>query len=196
MSSDRTDETALPLIEPLRRRFSPRAFADRAVTDEELRVLFEAARWAPSAYNEQPWRFVVARRGEPGFEDVVSGLVPSNRAWAKHAPVLFVAIAKRHLGSGGDNVHAWHDVGLAMGAFAVQAASMGLGLHMMGGIDRPHLRAALGIPEDHDVVAAVALGAPGDPAQLSPELAARERAPRRRRPLDELVFHGRFGAVL
>ena len=181
--------------ELIRRRWSPRAFADRPVASELLRRVLTAARWAPSAYNEQPWRFLVARREDPeAFERLLACLKEGNRRWAQRAPVLMLVLARRTFShSGGANPHAWYDTGQAVAYLTLQATALGLYVHQMAGILPDEARHRCAIPEDYDVVGALALGYLGDPAQLPEDLQARERSPRIRRPLAELVFEGRWG---
>lgn len=178
----------------VRRRHSPRAFADRDVEPADLETLFQAARWAPSCFNEQPWSFVVAsRRDRESFERIAGCLVESNRRWATSAPVLMVSVARTTFTkTGKPNRHAWHDVGLAMGQLSLQATALGLAVHQMAGFDRERARDRLDIPPGYDPVAAVAIGYPGDPASLPEDLRAREQAPRTRRETAAFVFHGRW----
>ncbi|WP_397547939.1 nitroreductase family protein [Rhodothermus marinus] len=181
--------------ELIRRRWSPRSFADRSVAPDVLRRVLAAARWAPSAYNEQPWRFIVARREDPeAFDRLLACLNEGNRRWAQRAPVLMLVLARRTFShSGAPNPHAWYDTGQAVAYLTLQATALGLYVHQMAGILPDEARRRCAIPEDYDVVVALALGYLGDPAQLSEDLQARERSPRTRRPLNELVYEGRWG---
>lgn len=181
-------------IEPmLRRRWSTRAFADRPIEAETLRRVFEAARWAPSSGNSQPWHFLVARREHPAeFEKMASVLNPGN-AWARKAAVLAISVAALDRGPGKPNRHSWHDVGLASENLALQAFSLGLGVHMMAGFDPDKARVLFEIPERYEAVTAFALGYPGDPQSLPDDLRAKDLAPRQRRPIREWVYTGRFG---
>jgi nitroreductase len=190
-----TTQTDQPLLDPIARRWSPRAFAEREPTDEELTLVFEAARWAASCFNDQPWRYIVVRRGEPAFADAVAGLVPGNQVWASAAPVLGFSLASPNFSqTGKPNKHAWHDVGAASAQLSIQAASIGLMVHQMAGIDREVVRERFAVPESLEVVAGLALGWAGDPDELGESLRERELAPRSRRPLDETRIRGRFGA--
>ena len=187
-------ETSCPLHDPIQRRWSPRAFADRPVQKEHLRRIFEAARWASSCFNEQPWQFMVATKDDPKeYERMLSCLVEGNQAWAKLAPVLMLTIAKStfdHNGKG--NPHAWHDVGLAVGNLVIQATALGLSLHQMAGILPDRIQEVYGVPQGFEPVTALALGYAGDPASLPEELGQRERAPRTRKPVEEFVFSGQW----
>jgi nitroreductase len=181
--------------ELIRQRWSPRAFSDREVSSQDLRVLFEAAEWAASCFNEQPWRFIVATRADqPNWQKLLDCLVEANRTWARNAPVLMLTAAKRVFSqTGKPNYHALHDTGMALANLMLQATSMGLAAHAMAGFDHDKARAAFGIPEDYELGAAVAIGYPGDPASLPPRLQAAEIAPRTRKPLSDIVFSGDWG---
>lgn len=188
-------ETSRPLHDPLQQRWSPRAFANRLVTDEQLQLLFEAARWASSCFNEQPWQFIVATKAAPKeYERMLSCLVEGNQVWAKLAPVLILTVAKSKFDHNGSiNNHAWHDVGLAVGNLVIQATTMGLSLHQMAGILPDRIRKEYGVPKDFDPVTALALGYAGDSALLPNDLGEREQAKRTRKPLSEFVFSEQWG---
>jgi len=193
--SHKIAETEHPILDLLAGRWSPYAFADRDVEPEKMRSLFEAARWAPSCYNEQPWRFLVAeRRDAEGFGRLLGCLVEFNQGWARHAPVLALSVAAtRFARSGQENRHAYHDLGMAVENLVIQASSLGLHVHQMGGFDAARAREDCAIPEGNDPVAMIALGYLGDPASLTGPLAEREAAPRGRRPLREFVYSARWG---
>ncbi len=188
-------ETKHPIHDLLRRRWSPRAFADRAVEPEKLRILLEAARWAPSSFNEQPWSFIVAtHENRVEYERLLSCLVEGNQRWAKTAPVLMLSVAKLAFErTGKPNRHAFHDVGLAVENLVIQATALGLIVHQMAGFDVEKAREQFQIPEGVEPVAAIALGYPGDLENLPEPLRERERAPRTRKPLEEFVFSGHWG---
>jgi len=194
---DKLAETQFPIHDLLRRRWSPRAFADRLVEPEKLRSILEAARWAASSFNEQPWSFIVAtKQDEPEWSRLLSCLVEGNQVWAKQAPVLMVSVAKLTFGRNGEsNRHAWHDVGLAVGNLVVQATSLGLSVHQMAGILPDKVRELYGIPHGFDPVAGLALGYVGDPDSLPEPLGQREQAKRMRKPLTEFIFSTRWGQV-
>ncbi|HVS35528.1 MAG TPA: nitroreductase family protein [Gemmataceae bacterium] len=184
-----------PIHDLLKRRWSPRAFADRLVEPEKLRSLLEAARWAPSSFNEQPWIFLIGTRDRPEeYERVLGCLVEFNQAWAKAAPVLLLTCAHLTFDRNGQpNRHAFHDVGLAMANLTMQATAEGLAVHQMAGIVPERVRAAFGVPDGWDPVAAAAVGYAGDPNTLSDELRRREEAPSTRKPLTSFVFSGGWG---
>lgn len=192
---DKLAETQFPIHDLLRRRWSPLAFADRLVEPEKLRSILEAARWAASSFNEQPWGFIVAtKQDEPEWSRLLSCLVEGNQVWAKQAPVLMVSVVKLTFGRNGEsNRHAWHDVGLAVGNLVVQATSLGLSVHQMAGILPDKVRELYGIPHGFDPVAGLALGYVGDPDSLPEPLRQREQANRMRKPLAEFIFSTRWG---
>jgi nitroreductase len=165
------------------------------VPDDALNRIFEAARWAASSYNEQPWRFIVAAKDDADeYERLLGCIVPGNAEWARRAPVLMLSVAKLAFDRGGaPNRHALHDAGQAAANLSLQAASLGLSVHQMGGFDAAKARAEFAIPEGFEPVAALAVGYPGDPESLPAGLRERERAPRTRRELSELVFAGEWG---
>jgi nitroreductase len=182
----------------VRDRWSPRAFSERSVSVDDLALLLEAARWAPSSSNEQPWRFIVARKEDAdSFAKIHSVLVESNQTWTKHAAVLMLAIAKKTFGATGNpNLWARHDVGLALGSLTLQASALGIFVHPMAGFDPEKARSVFHIPDDFEPVTAVAIGYPGDPNALPEKLKTRELAPRTRKPLQEIAFGGNWGEAL
>ncbi len=189
-------DTKYPIEDALRRRCSTVAFADRPVEIEKLRQLFEAARWAPSSYNEQPWSFLLNVRSEApeDYDRLLSCLAPPNRVWAHRAPVLVLTVAKRHFDADGKvNHYAFHDVGLAVGNLTIEATALGLFAHLMAGFDATEARKLFAIPETHEPVSVIAVGYFGGLESLPPEIQRRELAPRKRRPFREFVFSGRWG---
>lgn len=180
-------EGVLPVIH---RRWSPRSFADQDVTASDLARLFEAARWAPSSYNEQPWRFIVGHRGSATYDKILSALVEFNQSWARTAPVLILGVASTKFSHNGtDNYHALYDLGAAAVLLTLQASALHLATHQMAGFDREAARKAFGIPQDFIPGAVIALGYQGEPAALpSPQLVGMEVAPRSRKSLKEFVF--------
>lgn len=179
-----------PILQLLAERWSPYGFEDRAVSEGDLRSLFEAARWAASSYNEQPWNYLVATREDPGeFERLLSCLVESNQAWAKAAPVLVLGVVSlRFSKNSKDNRAAVHDLGLAAGNLVVEATSRGLSVHQMIGIDPDKAREVCGIPEHFEAWTALAIGYRANPDTLPEFLKERDIAPRQRKPLSEFVF--------
>ncbi|MBU1003046.1 MAG: nitroreductase family protein [Proteobacteria bacterium] len=186
-----------PVLEPLRDRWSPRAFASRPVPREDLLSLFEAARWAPSCYNDQPWFFIMAQKADDKqYARLFECLLPGNQKWADSAPVLMLSIARTTFSqSDKPNRHAMHDVGQAIAQFTVQAVSRGILVHQMAGFSQDKARESFSIPENYEPVAAIALGYPGDPDTLPNELKVMETTGRQRRSLSEFVFKGPFGTA-
>jgi nitroreductase len=176
-------------------RRSIRAFAATSVEPETLARLMEAARWAPSSMNEQPWSFIVATRAnKSNFDRLLGCLIEFNVQWAQHAPVLLLSVAKLTFGSTGElNRHAFHDVGLATGALTVQASICGLVVHQMAGFDLEKARREFSIPQDYEPVAAAAIGYPGNSAELPEKLREKDAAARKRKPLTNFVFEGGWG---
>lgn len=187
-----------PIHELLARRWSPLAMAPRAIPRETLASLLEAARWAPSSRNEQPWSFIVGLRDQPEhFERLLSCLAAANATWAKNAGALILSVAKLKFDHNGvKNPHAWYDVGQATAMLVLQAVDVGLVAHQMAGFDPEKARELCGIPSDFEPVAVTAIGFAGDPSELPENLRSRELAPRLRRPLPALAFAGTFGHPL
>jgi nitroreductase len=181
-----------PIHDVLARRASAHAFSPRAVAPATLRSILEAARWAPSSFNAQPWAFIVASNEHAEQHEAISGtLMDVNRAWAASAPVLIVTVARRaYPHNGAPNRHAWHDVGLATANLLTQATALGLVAGPMGGFNPKAAREKLGIPEGWEPVAVIALGYPAEPATGTNAGAAK---PRQRNPLEQFVFSGRWG---
>jgi nitroreductase len=187
--------TEVPVHEIVRERWSPRAFSERPVAPEVLHSLFEAARWAPSSSNLQPWAYIVGTKDDKeDFEKVLSTLVEFNQGWAKNAPVLALSVAQvKNPKDGSSNRWAFHDVGSASAQLTTEARSRGLYVHQMAGLDPEKARKVFLIPEGWEAVAALAIGYPGDPATLPEKLRERELAPRTRKPLSEFVMTGGWG---
>jgi nitroreductase len=187
--------TDVELHDLIRNRWSPRAFAEKAVTPEVLRSLFEAARWAPSSNNEQPWVYLVATKDDPeNLAKMLGVLVEFNAGWAKYAPVLALSVAHvKTQREGKPNRVALHDVGSATAQLTVEANARGLQVHQMAGFDAEKARQTFAIPADWEPVAAMAIGYPGNPDLLPEKLRDRELAPRTRKPLSEFVMTGGWG---
>jgi len=161
------------------------------LSEAELIRLFEAARWAPSCANAQPWRFVYARAGTPHFERFFALLAEGNRPWCARAGALMVVLAKTTFDNGGRIPTYSYDAGAAWMSLALQGSQMGLVVHGMAGFDRERARVDLGVPEDYAVEAMIAVGHPGKIEDLSEKDQGREK-PSPRRPVQELVFEGKF----
>jgi nitroreductase len=171
-------------------RWSPRAFDNRDVSPADLAKVFEAARWAASSSNAQPWRFLVGTRESETHKKIHEALVDFNKEWAGHAPVLILGTALAvSPNSGKPNAYALFDLGAASSYLTLQAASQGLVAHQMAGFSHETARSLLGIPENYALGSVIALGYQGEPAVLpNPKLLERELAPRERKPLNEIVF--------
>ncbi|HET7373541.1 MAG TPA: nitroreductase family protein [Gemmatimonadaceae bacterium] len=186
------------ILELIRQRWSPRSFDPaREVARADLLRLFEAARWAPSSFNEQPWRFVVAERRETpeAFEALVESLSARNQMWARFAPVL-VLVALRLTLERNDaaNPHAWYDAGHAVALLTLQATALGLSVRQMEGFDRKRAQAAAAVPEPFEAAVIMAIGYAGDPDALVHDRHRElERQPRSRRPVGDFVFEGKWG---
>jgi len=184
-----------PIQEWLVTRFSPYAFADRDVSDDDLRSLFEAARWAPSSYNEQPWSYIVAKRtNHEEFQRLLSCLVEGNQAWAKAAPVLALGCTSLNFSRNNQpNAAAIHDLGLASGNLVVEATARGLVVHQMIGILPDRAREVYHVPEGVQPKTGLAIGYLGDLNSLGEPYKDRDVAVRTRKPLQDFVFGGRWG---
>jgi nitroreductase len=185
----KTASTTVPVHPLLAERWSPRGF-DRAheIGDEALAALLEAARWAPSAQNSQPWRFLVTRRGEAAHDRLFAALAPGNQAWAGRASALALVAACTARDDGQPQPWALYDTGQAVAALVTQAQADGLAVHQMGGFDTDAVRAGFGLADGLTPVVVLAIGLSGDTAGLPEPLAARETAPRTRRPLSDLLL--------
>jgi nitroreductase len=184
-----TMPTAPELHDLLAHRRSTRGFStDRPVEAHTLQVLLEAARWAPSANNSQPWRFGVVRRGEPTFEELAAALAPGNQVWARNAGALILLAAQTVGDDGGERPWAVYDAGQAAAHLTVQAQAEGLAVHQMGGFDSSAVSAVFGLDEHVRPVVVLAVGWHDPQADLPEPFASRERAPRVRLPLDQLLL--------
>lgn len=189
MSTARTSD--YPIAPAFLERWSPRAFGPRPVTREQVLTMLEAARWAPSGSNLQPWRFIYALKGTPEFDTLLSLLVPFNQGWAYQAGALvFIASVTTFDGTRPIATHSF-DAGSAFMSMTLQAHSMGLIVHGMGGIEFDKAPQALGLPSSLKLEAAAAIGYQGDAATLPEALRERE-TPSQRQPLSAMVFEGRF----
>jgi len=192
---DKRAVTDHDIIDVLAERWSPRAFADRPVEPEKVRQVLEAARWAASSYNEQPWRYLVATKDDPeAYEHLLDCLNAFNQKWAKTAPVLMLSFYKTTFTRNGKpNRCAPHDVGAASAQLTAQATALGLYVHQMAGIEQAVIRETYDVPEGFEPMAALALGYLGDPHVLPDDLAEGEFGERSRRPLSDTVFGGGWG---
>jgi nitroreductase len=189
--------TQVPINSTIANRWSGRAYdAARAVSRDDVIALLEAARWAPSCYGDQPWRFMIWNKQEDaaGWQHAFDTLSPGNQAWVKDAPLLVLVAADslfKH--NGQPNRWSQYDTGAAALNLCLQAASAGMMAHQMGGFDADKLRAAFAVPQQFSLMAMVSVGYPAEISTLSGEVLERETAPRTRRPLGELFFSGAWG---
>jgi nitroreductase len=177
-------------------RRSPVLFSERPVEKEKLELLFEAARWAPSSNNQQPWRFIIAKKEDKhDFNRLFECLSPGNQVWVVTVPVLILSIAETISSYNNKmNKYAFHDVGLAVGNLLLQATSLGLFVHQMGGYDNDKARKSLKIPYGYDPVAMIAVGYLAESHEGFPQkLIEREKEPRKRKSLDKIVYSNIWG---
>ena len=185
----KTASTTVPVHPLLAERWSPRGFDQgHELGDVDLAALLEAARWAPSAGNSQPWRFLVTRRGEPGHDRLFAALAPGNQAWAGAASALILVAARTVGDDGRPQPWALYDTGQGVAALVTQAQADGLSVHQMGGFDTDAVRAGFGLPDSLTPIVVLAIGRHDGRAGLPEPLAARETAPRTRRPLSDLLL--------
>lgn len=197
MNSNKLAKPDHPINELFGKRWSPYGFSDRAVSADDLRSLFEAARWAPSSYNEQPWSYLVATREDAeGFARVLSCLVEANQAWARSAPVLALGCTSMKFKlNGNPNKVAHHDLGLASANLSLEATARGLFVHQMAGILPDKAREVFRIPEGVEPLTGLAVGYAADPKGLPEQLRDRDLAARTRKPLAEFVFGSQWGTA-
>ncbi|MGE5401754.1 MAG: nitroreductase family protein [Ignavibacteriales bacterium] len=185
------------LNETIKKRLSPRAFSGKAIEEDVIISLFEAARWAPSGGNEQPWRFIFASINDlENFNKIVDTMSEGNRAWARNAPLLIIGITKLDRGISKQlNKYAYYDLASAVAYLTIQATTVDLFVHQIGGFNPAIIREQFEIPDNYDPAILLAVGYRGDPGTLPENLRVRELAPRIRKPLEELVFSGKFGII-
>ncbi|TLY03963.1 MAG: nitroreductase [Thaumarchaeota archaeon] len=189
---EKTRKSAYGVNHMILNRWSPRSFSGEDIGDQDLFALFEAARWAPSSYNNQPWRFIYAKRNSKHWDTILNLLVDFNKQWCANASALVVIISKKTFDyNGKPSVTHQFDSGAAWENLALQATSQGLITHAMQGFDYERARKDLAIPDEYDVMAMVAIGKKGATEKLLPELQQRE-APSDRKPLSEIVMEGKF----
>jgi nitroreductase len=189
-------ETKYPIHQIIKNRWSPVCFdASKRVELEQIGSLLEAARWAASCFNEQPWNFIVATKDNPEeYQKLFSCIVEANQKWVKNAPVLMIAVAKLNFAyNNKPNRHAFHDVGLAISNLSLQAETMSLRAHCMAGFDAEKAKKIYSIPEIFEAITAIAIGYQGDVNECEPELQEREKKPRSRKELEDFVFRNNWG---
>ncbi len=186
MSTIKIAQTIHPVLDLIRNRWSPRSFMQEEIEQKDLETLLEAASWAPSAVNEQPWEYIYAHRGSVGFETIKNCLLPGNASWAKAAAVLLVSVARTvYTANQKENTAALHDVGMANAQLLLQAQSMNIYGHIMGGVDREKLIFTLGLNAQQYAIGVIALGYLDIPDKLEEPFKTRELQPRQRKFLNE-----------
>lgn len=183
-----------PVNQLIRERRSLRAYSTKAIEPAKVNSLFEAARWAPSSMNEQPWKYIYATKEQSElWNKIFESLNESNRLWVKEAPLLIVSLARKSFSRNGQpNSNAKYDLGAANALLSIQATDMGLNVHQLGGYDAVALRSRLNVPDEFDLGVVLAIGYPGDPATLPPHLKEREMGPRHRILQDAFVMNDIF----
>jgi nitroreductase len=183
-----------PIHPMLEERWSTRAFSDEKVSRETLQRLFEAARWAPSSMNQQPWRFIIGCDKDESWRKIVSTLVEFNQLWAQYAPVLILTVGRKILEAREDkNTHYQYDIGQAVAYFTFQAQAENLFVHQMGGVDFEKASEVFEIEEPFTPISVLAVGYYGNPERLHENIQKMENAPRQRNPASDFVFEGKFG---
>ncbi len=186
----KTDYQIFPLLQM---RWSPRTFDDREIQDQELNQLLEAARWAASSYNRQPWRFIYAKKGTEAYDRIVDCLSDFNKRWAATAPLLLLSAYKEKTENGDDNFHALHDLGLSLGNMGIQAQHMGIVMHHMAGIDWKKAQDLFEVPDGFHITTAIAIGYYGGNVENLPEnLREQEVQERTRNPITTFAFEGKW----
>jgi len=185
--------TDLPILDAIKERWSPVAFSDIPVEEEKIRIMFEASRWAPSSYNEQPWRYIYATKNDGAEREKLESLLTEGNNWAKNAYILIIDFAKKTLTRNGNpNGAAEHDLGASNAYLVAQLPALGLVGHQMGGFRKEDANAVLGVPDDYKSLSMIAVGYPADPSTLSEDLQKRQAAARSRMDQSEFVFHGHW----
>jgi len=194
MAQSSSRQSQYPINPLILNRWSPRSFSGEEIGNDDLMALFEAARWAPSSYNNQPWRFIYGKRNTPHWDAIFGLMGEFNQNWTKNAAALVVIISKKTFDHSGkpSRTHEF-DAGAAWENLAIEAESRGFVTHGMEGFDYDKAREVLGVPAEYDVEAMIAIGKQGKKEDLSPDLQPME-APSQRKPLSEIVMEGKFRA--
>ena len=187
--------TDRPLIDEIKNRWSPRALSSDPISPKTLLTVFEAGRWAPSCFNDQPWFYIIAQKNQPDeFEKMLSCLVEKNQSWAVNASVLSIGISRISFSTRDrENRHAFHDLGMSIMNMMTQATSMGLFIHAMAGFSAEKARNIYSIPEGYEPVTALAIGYPGTIEELPEDFRDAEIKPRERKELDSFIFEKNWG---
>ncbi len=185
--------TQLEIHPIIKNRWSPRAFRKKKVEPAKLKRIFEAARWAPSSFNEQPWRFILGIKGDSSWDKLFECMVKFNQDWAGRAPLLLLALGKKTTSKGAPNKVYQYDVGQSMAYITFQAEAEGLVVHQMGGFSREKAGELFSVPEDYVPLTMMAIGYQDNPESLDRDFQEKEKAPRSRNPVGELLFSDTFG---
>ena len=191
---EKSTEIEMPLLETIEQRKSKRAYADTLIEPEKIQSLFEAARWAPSSSNEQPWTYIYATKDQTElWQKLFDALNDTNKTWVMRAPLLVMGLVRKNfILNGKPNIYAQYDLGAANALLSLQATHIGLNVHQMGGFDREKAKANMNVPDTHEVVVMMAIGYPGDLEHLPDNLKQRELAPRQRYTQPEFVMNKIF----
>ena len=186
-----TEHTVIDLI---KERWSPRAFSSEPIENEKIMSLLEAARWAPSCFNEQPWNFIIFKKeNEKEFQNIINVLSPRNQLWAEKAPLIILSVGKSNFERNEKpNKHALHDVGVAVSNLTMQATAMGLFVHQMAGFNSQKSKELFDIPNGYEPVAAIAVGYYGNTEDLPEELKSSETSKRSRKSINDFSFEGKW----
>lgn len=189
MSHIKIPTTKGPVIDAITHRWSPRSFAEREISRADIDTILEAGSWAFSSSNEQPWRYIVAHRGTPLFEQLWGLLMPGNQPWTKQAAVLMLSMVQTTMAANGNpNPYAQHDLGAANFALMLQANAMDIYGHVMAGYDKARAITELALPANIEPIAMIALGYVDVPEKLIEPFLTREKTPRTRKPVEEIVL--------
>ena len=191
---ERSTEIEMPLLDVIEQRRSKRSYAETLIEPSKIQSLFEAARWAPSSSNEQPWSYIYATRDQTElWNKLFEALLDLNKVWVEHAPLLVLGlIRKNFISNGKPNTYAIYDLGAANALLSLQATHIGLNVHQMGGFNREIAKENMKVPDTHEVVVMMAIGYPGNLEKLPENLKQREMAPRQRYIQDEFVMNKTF----
>ncbi|MBE9464034.1 nitroreductase family protein [Dyadobacter subterraneus] len=189
MSHIKIANTEHDVLDLIKNRWSPRSFSDKVIPENDLHTILEAAGWAASANNEQPWQYYYASKGHDGFVQITESLAGGNKPWAQHADVLIVSVARKTFEANqSENGAAMHDLGMANAHLLLQASALNIYSHMMGGFDKAKISETLDLTENQFPVAIIALGYLDEAEKLEEPFKTRELSPRVRKPLNEFVF--------
>ena len=190
MNHIKIPQTQFPVADIIKNRWSARSFSPKEISTEQLKTIIEAASWAPSANNAQPWEFIVAQKGTASFDKIHSCLMPGNQPWTKHAAAFIISVAKKHFEKEGNplNPFAEHDLGLANATLLLQATTMGISGHVMAGFHQDQLKQLFNLNDLVKPMVVIALGYPDAAEKLEEPFKERELMPRSRKPVDEIII--------